>query len=81
MIDPVTWAQLRAEEDEWLIGNLRRLAFTPPQRGRIEEIGNALRAKPELTRREAWILREIDAFWEQWRENLKAFCGPHALEG
>lgn len=80
-MDALTPQQERAEKDARLIRNMRRWSFTPPERRRIQEIGDELRAKPVLTRKEAFALREIDAFWERDQRSLKASLGPHALEG
>lgn len=75
-MEQVTWAQLQAEKDAHIIRNLRRLAFTPPERGRIEEIGDVLRAKPVLTRYEAWALKEISEFTQRDQEQFEAATGP-----
>lgn len=75
-METVTWAEVQAEEDARMLRNLRRHGFTPPERGRIEEIGNALRGKPALTPWEAWALNEINEFTQRDEEQFRAATGP-----
>lgn len=74
-MDPITPQEARANEDAWLLGRLRLWSFTPPERERLIEIGDALREKPTLARRERETFAELDAFWERDRQQFEACVG------